>query len=362
MFSFIHNNKKNPNSLGIDIGTKSIRITEFSRQGEKNFLENYGEMNLDIAGAKTFRWFDQNTLNPDIKNISAAIAVILEEAGIVSEKAVFSLPDFSTFFINFELPPMNRKEIDNAIMFEARKYIPLPMNDIFIDSEIISTNDTTKGNNEILVMAIPKMVIDQYKIIADSCGLELSALEAEVIGLKRALMKNGDPISCLVEIGYQSTNISMVENGYVKSSISYDVAGKDMTFAIAEALEIEVSIAEEMKKNKGLSKDSPEIVDALVPVLAIICDKIKKVIKDFEVKEGKKVEKILLSGGGSRMDGILNFFRIIFGEDAYFKKTHILIGDAFYKTAYDPRLESKIRDINSYFSIAIGEGLRKFEK
>ena len=62
------------------------------------------------------------------------------------------------------------------------------------------------------------------------------------------------------------------------------------------------------------------------------------------------------------MDGILNFFRIIFGEDAYFKKTHILIGDAFYKTAYDPRLEPKIRDINSYFSIAIGEGLRKFEK
>lgn len=363
MFSFININKKNPNSLGIDIGTKSIRVTEFSRRNETNFLENYGEMNLDIAGAKTFRWFDQNTLNPDIKNISAAISVILEEAGIIAEKAVFSLPDFSTFFITFELPPMNRKDLDSAVEFEARKYIPIPMNEIVIDSELMSDKDTTKGNNSVLVMAIPKIVIGQYQTIAESCGLELTALEAEVIGLKRALMKPGDPVSCLVEIGYQSTNISMVDNGYVKSSISYDVAGKDLTFAISEALGIDVSQAEDLKRENGLdSNKNPEVADALVPVLAIICDKIKKIIKEFEAKEGKRVEKVLLSGGGSRLGGVLNFFRVIFGEDEYFQGTQILIGDAFYKTAYHPKLEANIRDINAYFSIAIGEGLRRFEK
>jgi type IV pilus assembly protein PilM len=212
-------------------------------------------------------------------------------------------------------------------------------------------------------MAIPKTVIKQYKTIAESCGLELTALEAEVLGLKRALIKPGDPVSCLVEIGYQSTNISMVDDGYVKSSISYDMAGKDLTFAISETLNVDISEAEDMKREYGLdSNKNPEVVDALVPVLAIMCDKVKKIIKEFEAKEGKRVEKILLSGGGSRMNGILNFFRVIFGEDEYFKGTQILIGDAFYKAAYYPKLESKIRDINAYFSVAIGEGLRRFEK
>jgi type IV pilus assembly protein PilM len=363
MFS-LNFNKKNPNSLGIDIGTKSIRITEFSKKNDSNFLENYGEMNLDIAGAKTFRWFDQSTLNPDIKNISTAIAVILEEAGIVSEKAVFSLPDFSTFFINFELPPMNKKDIDSAVMFEARKYIPIPMNDIVIDWELINNNkETTKGNNEVLVMAIPKVVITQYKTIAESCGLELTALEAEVLGLKRSLIKVNDPVTCLVEMGYQSTNISMVSGGYVKNSISYDLAGKDLTFAISETLSVDIAEAEDLKRTHGLdSKDRPEVADAMVPVLAIICDKIKKIIKEFEAKEGKRVEKILLSGGVTRMNGVLNFYRVIFGEDEYFKNIQILIGDAFYKIDYYPKLESKVRDINAYFSIAIGEGLRRFEK
>jgi type IV pilus assembly protein PilM len=363
MFSFLKFNKKIPNSLGIDIGTKSIRIVEFLQKNDKNFLENYGEMNLDIAGAKTFRWFDQNTLNPDIKNISAAISVILEEAGIVSDKAVFSLPDFSTFFITFELPPMNKKEVDNAIIFEARKYIPMPMNDIVIDWQLMGDKDTTKGNNSVLVMAIPKVVVNQYKTIAESCGLELTALEAEVLGLKRSLIKPEDGTTCLVEIGYQSTNISIVDNDYVKVSISYDVAGKDLTFGVAETLGIDVMEAENLKREYGLdSKRNVEVADALVPVLAIICDKVKKIIREFEVKEGKRVGKILLSGGGVRMTGILDFFRVIFGEEEYFKNMNILIGDAFYKVNYYPKLETRLRDINSCFSIAIGEGLKRFEK
>jgi type IV pilus assembly protein PilM len=237
------------------------------------------------------------------------------------------------------------------------------MNDIVIDWELVGNKETTKGNNDVLVMAIPKAVIGQYKTIAESCGLELTALEAEVLGLKRALIKPNDPVTCLVEIGYQSTNISMVDNGYVKSSISYDMAGKDLTFAISETLGVDISQAEEMKRMNGLdSKTNIEVSDALVPVLAIIADKTKKMIKEFEAKEGKRVEKILLSGGGSRMNGILNFFRVIFGEDEYFKNLKVLIGDAFYKIDYYPKLESKVRDINAYFSIAIGEGLRRFEK
>ncbi|MCK9393548.1 pilus assembly protein PilM [bacterium] len=362
MFSFINNNKKSTGSIGVDIGTKSIRIIESIKKGDKTFLENYGEMNLDIAGAKSFRWFDQNTLNPDIKNISGAVLAILEESEIKSEKAVFSLPDFSTFFITFNMPPMSKKELDSAVAFEARKYIPMPMAEIVIDWQLIGDNDTTKEENKILVMAIPKIVINQYKTIADSCGLELVALEAEVLGLKRALIKEGDLATCLVEIGYQSTNISIVDNGCVITSVSYDIAGKDLTFSLAETLGVEIAEAEDLKKKHGLGDTKPEVSDVLVEVLALICDKVKKIIKEFEAKEGKKVTRVLLSGGTTRMNGLLNFFRIIFSEEEYFRNTQVLIGDAFYKINYYPALEGSLRDLNSNFSIAIGEGLKRFEK
>lgn len=361
MFSFLNINKKNIGSIGVDIGTKSIRIIETAKKGDRNHLDNYGEVNLDIAGTKTFRWFDQNTLNPDIQNISSAITAIMEEAEIKSEKAIFSLPDFSTFFITFKMPPMSKKELDSAVMFEARKYIPMPMAEIVIDWQLIGNQDTTKGENDILVMAIPKTTIEQYKTIADSCGLELTALEAEVLGLKRSLIKENDPPTCLVEIGYQSTNISIVEQGYVLTSVSYDIAGKDLTFGLAEALGITIGEAEDLKKVHGLG-DNPEVSDVLVGVLALICDKIKKIIKEFEESSGKKITRVLLSGGTTRMTGLLNFFRVMFAEEEYFKNTQILIGDAFYKINYPPVLESSLRDLNSYFSIAIGESLKRFEK
>jgi len=85
--------------LGVDIGTKGIRIVEVSKRKDKLFLENYGEVNLDVAGKQFFRYFDKNTLNPSVENIIRAIRAILTESETETEKAVFSLPDFATFLL-----------------------------------------------------------------------------------------------------------------------------------------------------------------------------------------------------------------------------------------------------------------------
>jgi len=118
--------------------------------GKKGYpeLKNYGELNLDIATNQSFRNFDQNTLAPSIDTISQALKTIFNETGIKAKKANFSLPDFSTFFVSFELPPMSKKELGNAVGFEARKYIPLPAAEVVLDWQCMS-KDPTKQNNKI---------------------------------------------------------------------------------------------------------------------------------------------------------------------------------------------------------------------
>jgi Tfp pilus assembly PilM family ATPase len=41
--------RKSQKSLGFDIGTKVIRVVEVSGKNGKLSLENYGEVNLDVA-------------------------------------------------------------------------------------------------------------------------------------------------------------------------------------------------------------------------------------------------------------------------------------------------------------------------
>ncbi|MDD4531813.1 MAG: pilus assembly protein PilM, partial [Candidatus Pacebacteria bacterium] len=265
---------KSSKSLGVDIGTKVIRAVEISEKKGGVVLENYGEVNLDVACKEFFRSFDKKNLNPAVDNISAALKAIIEETGIKTKKVVFSLPDFATFFTTFELPPMSKKEVAEAVGFEARKYIPLPLSELVLDWQLIGKDPSLKENNKILVMAVPKIIVEQYKTIAEQAGLELTALEAEAMALKRAVISETDSVSCLLEIGFQSTNINIVDGGFMKMSFSFDMAGKDLTYSLSETLNIPMGEAEIAKKKQGLIiNEEGNISHVLMPILSVISEK-----------------------------------------------------------------------------------------
>ena len=154
---WIFKSKKPITSLGVDIGSKAIRIVEITKENDRKELTNYGELKLDNVSADTFKYFNKQTFQPSVENVSRGIKAILEEAKIESKEAVFSLPDFSTFFTSFSLPPMKQEELDGAVHFEAKKHIPLPFDDIVIDWQLIGEKaNETEGENKILAMAISK--------------------------------------------------------------------------------------------------------------------------------------------------------------------------------------------------------------
>ncbi|MFA5086737.1 MAG: pilus assembly protein PilM [Candidatus Paceibacterota bacterium] len=357
--SLFGNNQKQ-NSIGIDVGTKSIRLVELARRKNAPDLLNYGELNLDVAADQSFRSFDKNTLNPSVDIISKAVKTIIEETGIKSKKVVFSLPDFSTFFVSFELPPMSKKELASAVGFEARKHIPLSMDEVALDWQCIN-KDPTKETNKVLLMAIPKTLVEQYKTIADNSGLELIALEAEAWGLKRGLIKPADPTTCIVEIGYQSTIVSIVDNNYVKTSYSFDTAGKDLTEKLAENLGIEIKEAEEIKKENGLiNTERDDVAQILAPVIGTIIKRIKKVIIEFQNTERAKIKKIILAGGSAKTRGIVDYFKNIFDEED-FAGLEISLGSAFVGVNYPAIINKKIEEINPTFAISLGEALKKYD-
>lgn len=356
--------KKESTGLGIDIGTKSIRFVEISQKKNNFILENYGEINLDYACRDFFRSFDKNTLNPDIKNIYKSLRPLILEANIKTKKVSFSLPDFSTFFSSFEVPPMSRKEIDSAVNFEARKYIPLPLSEVVLDWQLMDSNNLIdKNSNKVLVMAVSKVAIGQYKEIAEKSDLVLVSLEAEAMALRRALAeKNNNENLCLVEIGFQSTNVSIIKNGFMSASFSFDTAGKDLTNAISESFNVDIVEAEKVKKKYGLI-DSEEIslIGALDPVMSIIFEKVKKIINDFEKANDLQVGKILLSGGSSLMPGILEYFNNSINRNV---ETPIIVemGEPFKKIIYPQGLKNKMKEINANYAVALGEALRKFDQ
>ena len=99
--------KINPKGfLGIDIGTSTIKIVEMSHLGKRKKLDNYGEMKAEALYEKPFRTFEKSTLSFSNRDVVRALSAILKEGGFKTNKAYFSIPDFSTFFTTISLPTM----------------------------------------------------------------------------------------------------------------------------------------------------------------------------------------------------------------------------------------------------------------
>lgn len=349
-------------SLGIDIGTSSIKIVELSRRGERRKLENYGEIAASALYQKPFRTFEKSTLLLYSQDVSRAIKAVMEEAKIKTRRTVFSIPDFSSFFTTFELPPMTEAELPQAVRYEASHYVPLPLAEVTLDWQVIEggVSSQKKTKLKILLVAVPKEVINQYRKIAEISKLELLALEAEVFGLLRSLIGEEKRIILLVDIGAQSTTSSIVEKSRLKMSYSFDMSGNELTEVISKGLGVDYKTAENLKEKYGIlsapSQEAPasEVRQILLPLVDVILKEIEKISQNFYQTEGKEIQKIILAGASASLPGLKEYFQ------NHFKK-EIEIANPFSNLFYPPILEKTLKEMGSSYAIAVGMALRGLE-
>ncbi|MFQ6049964.1 MAG: type IV pilus assembly protein PilM [Candidatus Paceibacterales bacterium] len=348
--------------LGIDIGTFAIKIAELSSWARRIKLENYGEIPASALYQRPFRTFEKSTLLLSTEDIARAIKAVLEEAKIKSRECVFSIPDFSTFFTTFELPGMTAEELPQAIRAEARKHVPIPLGEVTLDWQLIGGKVSDQRDTElkILLVAVPNEVINQYQKIALISDLKLLALEAEVFGLVRALIEEEKRTIGLIDIGARSTTCSIIDKRILKISHSFDISGSDLTERIAKGLSVDYERAEVLKKKYGISTspqlglEGEHVREILIPLIGLIIRESEKIFKNFYLKEGKEIEKIIIAGGTVLLPGLLEYFQ------KYFKK-EVEIANPFSKIFYPPILEKTLKEIGPSYAIAVGVALRGLE-
>jgi len=269
----------------------------------------------------------------------------------MSRKAVFSIPDFSSFFTNFDLPPMSKDELPEAIQFEARKQVPVPISEVTFDWQLVGRKFDPKKPSRILLVAVPNDVINQYQEIAKLSQLELAALEVEVFGLMRAaLQKDTNQSVILLDIGAQSTAISVVRNGILGRSRSIDVGGNSFTQQMSKSLSIEYKSAQEEKHGKGVTAFETKRV--LAPLFDTIIDEIKKI--SLENQKAEEIKKVIIGGGSARLPGIIEYFQEHVGKT-------VEVVTPFQDIFYPPILEQTIREIGPSYAVAVGAALRGLE-
>lgn len=344
--------KKGPDSvLGVDVGTASIRAVELSQHGQQEKLENYVRITPPAREPRFLGGAGKGKLLFSDQRIAEMLKKSLLEAGIESERAYFSIPDFSTFFTTFSLPPMKKEEVEDAVRFEARQRVPMPIREVTLDWVLIKGEYSPRAKErlEILLVVVPNRVIDRYTNIAELADLQLKGVEAEVFAIQRAVARDERNTVGLIDIGVQSTTVSIIDEGILKNSYSFDIAGHDLTYRITKTMNLSFEKAEIMKENKGVL--SQEVKKALDPVLGDIIEEIRKASDSFYGERGGKVTKFIIAGGTAAMPGLEKYFIKELGSD-------IEISFPFQGMVYPSILEKELLKISPGFTIATGVALK----
>src|SRR5271156_1130468 len=113
---------KEKSILGVDIGTANIKIAQVSHEG-KAILETYGIVNT------AYQLSGKNDA-PAIEQMAGILKSLIEKAGVTTSRCVISFPNSAVFSSVIKLPKMNEAELNSAVEFEAKKYVPLALSEV----------------------------------------------------------------------------------------------------------------------------------------------------------------------------------------------------------------------------------------
>lgn len=362
MFDFLK--AKHKSFLGIDIGTSSIKVVQLGLEENRIKLETYGL--LETYGKVEIL---QGTLQTSSVNILGGqvtdlLKNLLEKSKVTVKDAILSVPVFSTFSAVMELPDMPYSEVEAAIPYEARQYIPIPISEVILGWNIIGKKNKGGAEDlgmsptskiEVLLVAIPKEVANKYAEIAKAANLNLKAIELESFAVSRALVGDDITPTLIIDIGAKVTNILIVDNSYVMINKGVDTSGNEITKSVSRGLNIDYKRAEIIKRKKGLlilDESDRAINQIMLPVVDLIANEAQRIIDLYFHRSNKKVERVFICGGSARLPGLVDHLAQKFNLP-------VAIGNPWNKIIYPPSLAPVLNDLAPSFCVAIGLGIRE---
>lgn len=366
--------KREKSVLGVDIGSSFIKVVQLRKKGGRAVLETYGELALGpLAEMEVGRM-----TNLSEGKLVEALTDILREANVTTKSAGFSIPLAASLVSFVEMPYLSEKQLAEMIPIEARKYIPVPINEVTLDWWVVpktETYDEDKPESEedkkedknkpqksqkidVLIAAIHNATLEKYNQIIKKMALDNSFFEIEAFSTIRSTFSREMAPVMIFDMGAGMTKLSIVEKGIVQSIHIVSRGSQEITLNMASSLGISIGKAEELKRELGLlgaTEDGKAIAEIARTNLDYIFSEANRVLLNYERKHNKTVSKIILTGGGVLLKGLLS-------ESAKNLEAQVLLGDPFAKVEAPAFLIDVLKDAGPEFAVAIGVALRKLQE
>ena len=365
VFSFLKRGKHSV--VGIDIGSSAVKVVQVRQEKGVAVLETYGSLAIGPYVENTE--IGQHA-NVGEEVLHTVLSALLQEAKITASLACVSIPFHSSLISLIEVPALSDEKIAQTIPFEAKRYIPVPLEDVSLDwfvvpQALLRRDDAPifeddiapvaeSEKRKVLLIAIHNHELIKHKNILGKTNLNTQYFEIEIFSTLRSSVYDGGLPVIIIDIGARSTKLYVVEHGIILRSFFVNQGGQNISQAIARAEDISFKEAEHKKREFGFTIEDKEVRHAMSLIIDEIFTEANNAIVDFEQRYRQAISKIVLTGGGASMKGLL--------EEVKAKtKISVEIANPFSRLRHPALLSETLKESGSEFSVAVGAALRALE-
>jgi len=239
-------------TVGLDIGSSLIKVVE-AKSGKT------GPQITALGVCPTPEGTVADDVIMDPQSLGRAIRQLLNESGIQTKRCVSSVSGQSSVVVRIiEVPKMTNKELAETMKWEIERHVPFSANEVVMDFASIEKPAGAQDdqNMEVLLAVAQQDLVNRHVETLFAAGLDPVAIDVEPLAASRAVIDSAaegedSQIIALVNIGNDITDISVFRNGILAFPRTLPIAGKAITRALSDSLQITVDQAEQLKRERA---------------------------------------------------------------------------------------------------------------
>jgi len=372
-------------AVGLEVGTANLKVVEL-RAGSPPSLSTLALRPMPPGLVQEDQIVDPQGLADEIK-------VLFDDAGISKRFVVASVGNSQVIIRSINVPKMSLDELDEAIKWEAERYIPFPIDEVVLDYYVLDNPDDVEegGQLEVVIAAAKLELVTQQVEYLKLAGLEPIVLDVKPFALLRSLKgamlgdalttsalgsdayTDAGDVGVVLEIAATQTTITLVQGDRFILNRNIGVSGDDFTAAIQRSFGLDFDSAEEIKLDYGTAtiptEDEEELLnfdakreqfspsrvyESLRPVLVDLTTEVRRSLEFFRVQQGDAtINRMLVTGGGAKLRGLPEAI----GDALGFR---VEVADPWLSVLVDERQfdEQYLGKVGPEFAVALGLALR----
>lgn len=341
-----------PPYFGLDMSELSIKVLQMTHKGRYDSV--YAFASEKIASGLID--------NRDIKNIDAivsAIKKVRKKAGISTKNVICSLPESKAFIRIVTIPQMKDEEVTEAIKWEIEAAIPLSIDQVYYDWQILDQRLTKdKRQIDVIIAAVAKEFVNDFIHVLKKAGLTTYGLEIESVAQSNSLLRDDEKgvTTMIIDIGDKSTSFVITVDNIPVFTSNIPLSSELMTKAIEQTFGITYDEAEKIKIMYGIGSvlKNDHVFQATKSVVENFVTEAQKSI-DFYLNSltySEGIDRIIMCGGGARMKGIAPYLSRRLGYN-------IELGNPWVNMNFENTVPPIDRDKSVQYATVIGLATKK---